>query len=304
MQEKRILTISVGTTAYNEENNIKLFLESLCIQNQKTIRIKEIIIISDGSTDHTAEIAKSFPCSRIKIIIDHRRRGHNFRLNQLIEMFSGDILIIFDADVLLKNKMVIENLACHFYNNGKIGLVGGNPQPLPAKTFPEKAVNNLYLARNILKESIKNGHNVHGMWGQVFALSRKLAKKITIPYDVPADTFIYFSCKKQKFEFYYEKKAVVLFRSPQTVQDQIQRGARFLINKKSLSKYFDDQQINQEYAVSISLQIKMLISQLLKNPLAYLLMKYMHFQSLRKKIKTFDSKWTPILSTKKLKYDK
>ncbi len=51
------MDISVGVIAYNEENNIANLLDSLLKQSA---RIKEIVVVSSGSTDKTNEIVKEF----------------------------------------------------------------------------------------------------------------------------------------------------------------------------------------------------------------------------------------------------
>ena len=56
---EKLPTVTIATIACNEEANIKKFLESVLDQKEKGFKISTILVISDGSTDHTVKIAKS-----------------------------------------------------------------------------------------------------------------------------------------------------------------------------------------------------------------------------------------------------
>jgi len=53
---KKLITVSIGIPAYNEEANIGKLLSSLIKQKEAGFIIKEIIVVSDQSTDKTDEI--------------------------------------------------------------------------------------------------------------------------------------------------------------------------------------------------------------------------------------------------------
>ena len=54
------MDISVGIMAFNEEKNIGRLLKAILSQKLNQIKITEIIVVSDGSTDKTDEIVKNF----------------------------------------------------------------------------------------------------------------------------------------------------------------------------------------------------------------------------------------------------
>ena len=63
--------ISIIIPAYNEENKIKDTLESI-----KDIKeIDEIIVVDDGSSDKTSEVAKSVKSDKINVITQSQNRG-------------------------------------------------------------------------------------------------------------------------------------------------------------------------------------------------------------------------------------
>ena len=79
---KEKVSVTIGIPAYNEEANIGHLLKSLIKQKEEDFKIDKIIVSSDGSTDRTIEIVKSFKDSRIKLLDNKKRRGQASRQNQ------------------------------------------------------------------------------------------------------------------------------------------------------------------------------------------------------------------------------
>ena len=98
MQENSILKskVSIIVPAFNTENYFEKCLNSLINQTLKEI---EIIIVNDGSTDDTLEIAKSFAeqDSRIRVINQaHRKQGA--ARNMGMQVAKGEYIGFVDAD--------------------------------------------------------------------------------------------------------------------------------------------------------------------------------------------------------------
>jgi len=100
---KKIPTISIGIPAYNEEANIGNLLESILSQKQDSFVLKEMIVISDGSTDRTVQEAKKVSDERVKVIEGIERRGQAYRQNEICSRASADFLVLLNADILIKN---------------------------------------------------------------------------------------------------------------------------------------------------------------------------------------------------------
>mgnify|MGYP000995059476 CR=1 FL=1 len=105
---KNKLSLTIGITAFNEAKNIGNILRSIAEQNKKYYVLKALYVVNDGSTDETAKIVRREKAtnSKIKFISDGKRLGKCMRLNQLYKMNASDVLITFDADIILKNKSV------------------------------------------------------------------------------------------------------------------------------------------------------------------------------------------------------
>ena len=89
-------SVSLIIPARNEEHNLPKLLASL--ENQRT-RLHELIVIDDGSTDRTAEIATSHGARVITSVpLPEGWRGKTWACHQGALAATGELLIFMDAD--------------------------------------------------------------------------------------------------------------------------------------------------------------------------------------------------------------
>ncbi|EKD64426.1 MAG: glycosyl transferase family protein [uncultured bacterium] len=300
MKNKK-LTVSVGTSAYNEEQNIANMLRSVISQKEKTIKIAEIIVISDGSKDNTVALAKSVKDNRIKIIDDGRRMGKAARVGELLKRFSGDVLVVLDSDMIMKGKKTIENMVKKFIEDRKTALVCGNAQPIPARSFLESAINNYIYARNYFYKQFNFGNTAYSAHG-FLAYSKAFAQTLTIPSGVlNDDAYSYFMCMSKGYKHYFAKNAVVMYRSPSSIKDHIHQSIRHLAGGDQLCEYFGKEVVDMGFYVPKEINLRLLIYQSVKNPLGYAFVKLLNFYcKLRSKAlyRKLDIRWATIKSSK------
>jgi glycosyltransferase involved in cell wall biosynthesis len=58
----------------------------------------EIILLDDGSTDNSPDVARAFGDSRIRVHVDGQQRGLSARLNQGVQLARADLVARMDAD--------------------------------------------------------------------------------------------------------------------------------------------------------------------------------------------------------------
>lgn len=100
--------LSVIVPVYNEESNIKPFLNQLLPIIKKYAY--ELIFINDGSTDKTVEIIKQIAgkSPQIKLISFYRNFGHQMALSAGYEVAKGDVVVSIDADLQDPPKIIDE----------------------------------------------------------------------------------------------------------------------------------------------------------------------------------------------------
>src|SRR5688572_7655098 len=132
-------TVMYAVCAYNEADNIIRHLKSVFSQTEDGYTLQKILVVCDGSTDETVKLVRSLQNKKTELWNYSQRVGKSSRLNQIYNYLTADILIQSDADVILGNKNVFKKIVSKLTSDKKIVMCGGNPRPLPAKTFTEKA---------------------------------------------------------------------------------------------------------------------------------------------------------------------
>jgi cellulose synthase/poly-beta-1,6-N-acetylglucosamine synthase-like glycosyltransferase len=219
-------TVSICISAHNEEKNIVHLLAAILNQHQTNWKLAEILVYCDGCTDHTASLAKSLRSKYIRVIDDGKRTGKVGRVNEFNKTAKGDMLVIFDADLLLAHDTVIRELVTSLYNQDLIALVGGNTQPILPKTFFERAVFSTFLVFEKSRKFLKEGNNIFGCNGGCIAYKKGFAQSITIPNVINEDDYLYFSCLKQGHLFKHSSNAIVYYKLPQTLIDYLSQTYR------------------------------------------------------------------------------
>lgn len=94
------ISISVFAPCYNEEKNVEKLLTSIMDFLPIISSDYEIIIVDDGSTDATAEIAQKFSEQnpRIKVISHETNKGYGAALRTGFESCEKDYIFFTDGD--------------------------------------------------------------------------------------------------------------------------------------------------------------------------------------------------------------
>ena len=246
---------SIGVFAYNEDNNIKFLLNSLITQKLTQTIIKEIIVVSSGSTDQTNTIVKDFQkkYDYIKLIIQEERKGKASAINLFMKNAISEILVISSADII-PHYNTIEKLIKPF-RNPYIGMTGG--RPIPQNT------NKLLL-----------GYSVRLLWKlhhQISIYKPKLGEMIafrkifdSIPETTTTDeAYIEALITKKNLSCLYVADAIIINKGPLNIQEFINQRKRIAIGHLWLKK-------EMNYSVSsnqITLLIYLFFFECLKHPM-------------------------------------
>jgi biofilm PGA synthesis N-glycosyltransferase PgaC len=129
--EKTIRSYALMTAAYNEATHIEKTIQSVLAQR---VRPQRWVIVSDGSTDGTDEIVRSYAQQHdfIRFMRMSRPPGHSFR-TKVVALQAGqkhlfevpfEFIGNLDADITV-GPTYFEDLIERFCHNPKLGLAGG-----------------------------------------------------------------------------------------------------------------------------------------------------------------------------------
>ncbi|HKK47264.1 MAG TPA: glycosyltransferase [Balneolaceae bacterium] len=118
--------VSIIIPGRDEGENYYQLVSSL---SEQTYQNFEIIIIDDGSDDYTPIVGRQLERSgRISMFLRNEERGGKASAaNLALQYCKGEYVIHLDADCSF-NRDAIEQILIPFYENDKIGAVGGNLQ--------------------------------------------------------------------------------------------------------------------------------------------------------------------------------
>jgi len=97
--------ISIIIPVYNQAKQLKRCLESIKAQ---TLDTYEIVVVNDGSTDHTDKIARKYK-QEMGISMEYisqPNRGSNVARNRGFARTSGEFVLFCDADIYLREDML------------------------------------------------------------------------------------------------------------------------------------------------------------------------------------------------------
>ena len=164
-------SITIIIPTYNEANIILQTLQSLMSQIATYSGTVEVLVIDDGSTDNTVSIIKvSFP--EIAVVHDGKNKGKAQRVLQGAKLATGDIVMLLDADITLREN-ALKVLVSALMKNPQASTV----QPAihqVAANVTTRWLGNLfaYFWESFLRKA-QGGMGVLSLWGCGCSMARK-----------------------------------------------------------------------------------------------------------------------------------
>ena len=165
--------VSILMPAYNAEHWIAESLQSAVDQ---TWQRKEIIVVDDGSTDRTAEIARRFASKEVKIV-STKNGGLSAAVNHAFELCQGDYIQELDSDDLLSADKIERQFAALREGDSKRILLSSPCayfyyRTSHARFIPNTVWHDLSPVEWLLRKMSKNLHMQNATW----LVSRELAE--------------------------------------------------------------------------------------------------------------------------------
>ncbi|MFC1722159.1 glycosyltransferase [Patescibacteria group bacterium] len=264
----KTFSITVVMPAFNEEANIKFALESILSQKTSTYFLEKIVVICDGCTDGTARVVReNFKNNVLVEIIEHKdRKGKVTRLNEAYKLNNSDILITFDADILLGSDNIVEEIAKKINNDKNALLLAVHQIPKKPNNFFGKVIHAGYELWDLTRLSIKNYDHIQNHYGAASAYRAEFAKTLQIPSTVTDERGFLYLKAKQHNGFRYLKNVHIIYLPVSTLKDFWKQSIRSLSkNQEVLASLFGDR-IYEIYKIPTLIKIKAIFKMMIKNP--------------------------------------
>jgi len=157
--------VSVVVAAYNEEDAIESKIRGFLANTYPGQ--SELLIVSDGSTDRTVEIASRFISSRVRVFGESGRRGKGAALALAEPYARGEIVVFTDATSVFAPHTLTELVRP--FEDDRVGLVTGRVQ---VEGCPIAGLYRHY--ENVIEHLEQRGGVISTAHGCVYALRRSL----------------------------------------------------------------------------------------------------------------------------------
>lgn len=208
--------------AYNEEDCIKQKIENSLNLDYPADKLK-VLIVTDGSTDETVNIIKSYP--GVLHYHEDSRNGKIAAVNRVIRFIKSPVIIFSDANTTL-NDQAIKHIARHF-NNPKVGLVAGEKRVISKAADGAAASGEGFYWKyeSKLKQWDSELHSVVGAAGELFAVRTELFDPVDENIIIE-DFYISLKIAMNGHKVEYEPAAYAMESGSASVKEELKRKIR------------------------------------------------------------------------------
>lgn len=214
--------VTLVIAAYNEEKVIQEKIRNTIALEYPPGKLK-VIFVTDGSTDRTPEMVRSFP--DFTLFHEPQRRGKIHAVNRVMKFISSPITVFCDANTFL-NKSAIRIMVRH-YQDENVGGVAGEKRISDngLDDAPAAGEGVYWKYESFLKRKDAELHSAIGAAGELFSIRTDLYEP------PPEDTIIedfYLSMKicERGYRFAYEPNAFAVEGASATIDDEWKRKVR------------------------------------------------------------------------------
>jgi cellulose synthase/poly-beta-1,6-N-acetylglucosamine synthase-like glycosyltransferase len=225
--EKRYQTppVSVVVAAHNEEINIRTRIENLRAQDYPQESV-EIIIVSDGSTDRTVEIAREFGDDGVHVIEFDERRGKAAALNAGLEKASHEIIVFADARQRFSENALAELTAALW--DESVGAVSGELViEAGAGSEVHEGVGMYWHYEKLIRRMESRISSVVGATGSIYAIRKRLYVPLE-PHTLLDDFLVPMRIVLQGYRVLFVRSARAFDISSMTTGQEFRRKVRTL----------------------------------------------------------------------------
>lgn len=200
----RPMVVDFLIPAYNEAAHIVAKIENTLAQKNSQGHRLRVLVVSDGSSDGTAALARKVQDPRVEVIETPGRVGKLEAINMALERLDGDIVVFSDANAILAEGS-LEAIMSHF-GHADIGGVCGRITVDQANAGSIARSEGWYWRYDqALKAAEDRLGGTVSAQGSIYAIRRQLCG--ALPAGVADDFFMSVRVVDQGYRLAFEPKA-------------------------------------------------------------------------------------------------
>ncbi len=216
--------VTMVITAHNEERRLAEKIENSLDLDYPRDRL-EIVVVSDGSTDRTCEIARSYVDRGIKLVTIPERHGKHYGQGKGVALARSDLVILSDATTFLKPdaaKKIISGFA-----DPSVGCVSGVDQLRSADSAASGE--GLYVRYEMYLRSLESKvGSLVGVSGCFFAVRKDICREWID--NMSADFYLPSMARILGYRTILEPEAVGSYEVVQDQRQEFQRKVRTVVH--------------------------------------------------------------------------
>ncbi len=214
--------VSLIVSAYNEEAVISQKIDNTMALDYPR-DLLEIIVVTDGSSDATAEIVAGYQNQGVILLHKPERGGKSAAINRAADKATGEILIFSDANAFYRNN-VLRKLLRNF-SDQSIGCVSGKKTILPTAATVTESENKYWKYESFIKTCESRLGTTTAVVGEMIAFRRKVFSPIPSGI-INDDAYLALHALRNGYRVIYEPEAVCWETSAQSMRDEVVRRRR------------------------------------------------------------------------------
>jgi cellulose synthase/poly-beta-1,6-N-acetylglucosamine synthase-like glycosyltransferase len=168
--------VTIIIPAYNEESSLQAKIENV-LDTEYSPALLDVLVVSDGSTDRTNDIARGFERRGVRLLVQETRQGKTAGLNRALGIARGEIVVFTDANAAYQRSTV--GTLLNYFGDERVGLVSGYTAYTVTGTGEVAEATNAYTS---LERVIKRAESAWGCCvgadGAIFAMRRSLYRPL------------------------------------------------------------------------------------------------------------------------------
>ena len=219
-KDDKLRTVSFVIAVYNGEKFLERKLKTILSQNYPRELI-DILVVSDGSTDRTDEIARSFAGQGVRFLrVPHG--GKAAALNAGVPLVSGEILVLNDVRQTLDPDCLRKIIAC--FGDPKVGSVSPRTVIVEGDSHEEATTSAYWRYEDWIRQRLTRIDSTFGCSGAFAAMRRSLWTPLP-PGTLLDDVYVPLKAFFNGYRILYEPSAT-MYDFPTVLHSEFRRKVR------------------------------------------------------------------------------